>query len=372
MASFLSHSAELAQTAAALIAPGKGILASDESNGTCGKRLATINVENTKENRRLYRELLYKTEGLGKHISGAIMFEEALLSEDDESLGMVGNGKSTEGVSFVDLLKKQGVIPGIKVDKGVVKLPGTDGETDTQGLTNLHKRCAKYYAAGARFAKWRAVLHIKDSGAPTEQAIRLNAHTLARYAIICQANGLVPIVEPEVLMDGTHSIERSAKVTSKVLAATFKALNDHNVMLEGALLKPNMVRPGSDGKKASAEEIAAATVRTLQATVPPALAGVVFLSGGMSEEEATTALNEMNKYGDPKRRPWALSFSFGRALQASVLKAWQGKTENIAAAQEQLRIRSRANGLATLGQYSGDAAGSAAGSDSLHQKNYVY
>lgn len=356
MSAFNKYAAELIATAKALAHPAKGILASDESNGTIGKRFAPIAVENNAENRKRYRKLLYTTKGLGEYISGAIMFEEALLTD-----------------GFVDLLKKEGIIPGIKTDKGVQKLPGTDGETTTQGLTNLHERCQKYYTAGARFAKWRCVLHIKDSGAPTELAIQENARVLARYAAISQANGLVPIVEPEVLMDGDHSIARSAMVTEKVLAATFKALSDHHVLLEGALLKPNMVRSGSSSAdQAGPADIARATVRVLQHTVPPALPGINFLSGGMSEELATLALNAINQFGDPARKPWTLSFSYGRALQQSVLKAWGGDDNNAPAAQEQLLIRSKANAEAVQGKYGGGGAKSAAAQESLDVKNYVY
>ncbi len=285
--------AELIQTARALAAPGKGILAADESTGTIGKHLESIGVENTLENRKAYRTLLFTTEGLGEYISGAITYEETLLGDSD-----------VEGKSMVDLLTDQGIIPGIKVDKGAVPLYGTDNETVTQGLTNLAQRAKRYYEAGARFAKWRAIINISDSGAPSQLAIDQNAHSLARYAKICQAQGLVPIVEPEVLMDGTHNIERAAVVTEAVQAAVVKALSDHHVLLEGALLKPNMVRQGSEcQEKCSPAAIAQATVRVLQHTMPPALAGVNFLSGGMSEEFATVCLNAMNAM-ELGPRPW--------------------------------------------------------------------
>lgn len=242
---------------------GKGILAADESTGTIGKRFAPIDVENTEENRQAYRQLLFTAPNLSDHISGVIMYEETLYQKADD------------GTPFVELLAKQGIAVGIKVDKGVVPIPGTDGETVTQGIDDLNARCAEYYKQGARFAKWRSVLHIKDSGAPSELAIQQNAYVLARYAAICQANGLVPIVEPEVLMDGTHSLERSAIVTERVLAAVFKLLSDHHILLEGSLLKPNMVRPGASCEApCSAEDIAAATVRVLQHTVPPAVGGI--------------------------------------------------------------------------------------------------
>lgn len=358
----VSYTAELIATARAISTPGKGILAADESLGTIGKRFTPINVENTQENRRKYRTLLLDTPDLKKWISGVIMFEETLFDKRPE-----------DGKTLAQLCVDNGMVPGIKVDKGCIKLAGTDGETVTQGIDNLGKRCAEYYAAGARFAKWRSVLHIKDSGAPTQLAIDANAYVLARYASICQENGLVPIVEPEVLMDGTHSIERSAEVTQKVLAATFKALADHHVILEGALLKPNMVRSGSKcPKQAGAADIARCTVRVLQNTVPPALPGINFLSGGMSEELATVALDCINKFGDKRKKPWQLSFSYGRALQQSVLSAWMGKDENIPAAQKELQIRAQANSEAQLGVYEGSGAQGAAAAQSLQVDNYVY
>ena len=247
---------------------------------------------------------------------------------------------------------------------------GTDDETVTQGIDDLEKRCAQYYEAGARFAKWRGVIKISDSGAPSELSIQENVQRLARYAAICQANGLVPIVEPEVLMDGKHSIERAAEVTERVLAAQYKALSDHHVMLEGTILKPNMVRPGSSsGAAFDPVAIGRATVRVLQHTLPVAVPGVTFLSGGMSEEEATLALNAMNAL--EAKKPWSLSFSYGRALQQSVLTAWSGKAENIPAAQKALFARAKANSEAQLGKYAGGAGGGAAG-DSLHVANYAY
>lgn len=351
--------AELIATAKAIATPGKGILAADESTGTIGKRFTPIGVENTEENRRRYRQLLFTTKGLGEFISGSILYEETLFQNADD------------GTPFVELLKAEGIVPGIKVDMGVRPLYGTDGETVTQGITGMEERCKRYYEAGARFAKWRAVLYIKESGAPSELAIQENARTLARYAAICQANGLVPIVEPEVLMDGTHTIERAAEATERAQAAVVKALSDHKVMLEGILLKPNMVRPGSEASAAATpEEIAVATVRVLQHTLPPAVPGVMFLSGGMSEEEATVALNAMNALETVK--PWALSFSYGRALQQSCLRAWKGEEGNVAAAQEQLLLRARANSMAALGRYDGFAADSAAAGSSLHVKDYTY
>jgi len=358
--SFLTYAAELVENARAIAATGKGILAADESTGTIGQRFASIGVENVEENRRKYRQLLFATEGIEQYISGVILFEETLYQKCDD------------GTLFVDLLRSKGIITGIKVDKGVKVLPGTPGETVTQGMDDLDARCAKYYAAGARFAKWRAVLHIKDciGATPSYLAIQENAETLARYASICQMNGLVPIVEPEVLMDGDFSIEVAAAATERVLAAVYKSLSDHHVMLEGTLLKPNMVRSGSDAKvQASSQEIALATVRVLQHTMPCAVPGVTFLSGGMSEEEASLALNDINNAPGP--RPWALTFSYGRALQQSCLKAWSGKDENVIEAQRVLSERAQANSLASVGRYTGGAGGEAANA-STFVKGYVY
>ena len=319
-------------------------------------------MENTEEARRAYRQLLFTTPNLGDHISGAILYDETLYQKTDD------------GTSFVDVLKKQNIVVGIKVDKGVVDIMGTDGETVTQGMDDLGKRCQKYYAAGARFAKWRGVIYIKSSGAPSELAITENVNALARYASLCQANGLVPIVEPEVLMDGDHTVEQAAVVTQHVLAATFKALHDHHVILEGILLKPNMVRAGesrpSGSPPCTVEDIARATVRVLQHTLPVSVPGVTFLSGGMSEEDATLALNAINAF--PGKKPWALTFSYGRALQQSVLKAWAGKKENVAVAQAELLSRAAANGAASLGKYTGGASGGAAAGASLFVKGYTY
>lgn len=355
-----AFAAELIETARAIGAPGKGILAADESTGTIGQRFSGINVENTEENRRKYRQLLFTAPEIEANVSGVILYEETLYQSLD-------NGKTVP-----EQLKSRGIYIGIKVDKGIKPLAGTNGECVTQGIDDLDARCAKYYAAGARFAKWRAVLHIKDviGATPSQVAIDENANTLARYASICQMNGLVPIVEPEVLMDGDFPIEVAAAATEKVIAACYKALSDHHVLLEGTLLKPNMVRSGSDAAvQANSKEIAFATVRVLQHTVPPAVPGITFLSGGMSEEEASLALNEINLVAGPK--PWSLTFSYGRAMQQSCLKAWLGKDENIPAAQAVLLERARANGLANLGQYTGGAGGAAA-SASTFVKGYVY
>ncbi|OXB70627.1 UNVERIFIED_CONTAM: hypothetical protein H355_012317 [Colinus virginianus] len=349
---------ELAENARAIAAPGKGILAADESTATIKKRFDGIGVENTEANRAAYRDLLFTTKGVGQYISGAILFEETLFQN------------SPSGIPMVELLKKEGIIPGIKVDKGLATLPGTDDEKATLGLDGLAERCQQYYKAGARFAKWRAVLSINRAmGKPSNLSILEVAHGLARYAAICQANRLVPIVEPEILSDGNHDITVCAEVTERVLAAVFKALNDHQVLLEGALLKPNMVTHGADcSKKASPEDIAFYTVRTLRRTVPPALPGVMFLSGGQSEEEASLNLNAMNKMGN---HPWALSFSYGRALQASCLSAWRGLPANKQTAQNVLLERAKANGEAQRGKYLGGAGGTAAAS-SLYEKRYVY
>eukprot|EP01139_Manchomonas_bermudensis_P009476 Amastigsp_a339247_4639.p2 type:complete len:366 gc:universal Amastigsp_a339247_4639:1140-43(-) len=350
---------ELIATAQAIAAPGKGILAADESTGTIGKRFESIAVENNEENRRKYRELLMTTAGLEEHISGVILFDETARQ------------RVADGRTMIECLTSRGIVAGIKVDAGVKDLfSGIPGETTTQGIDDLDKRCAAYYAMGCRFAKWRAVLMINEAlGAPSELAIHENAYGLARYAKICQMNGLVPIVEPEILMDGTHDLAHAVKVNLKVLGAVFKALSDHNVLLEGALLKPNMVTSGEAcPTKAGAVQVAHATITVLRRCVPPALPSINFLSGGLSEEQASVYLNEMNKLPG---RPWSVSFSYGRALQKSVLKIWAGKDENVAAAQEMLRVRARANGLANLGQYNVDPS-TIGESGSLFEKAYVY
>lgn len=350
--------AELRKTAEAIVAPGKGILAADESTGTMGKRLANINLENNEDNRRKYRQLLFTAPaGVAQSISGVILFHETMYQ------------KAADGTSFVEVLQKAGIIPGIKVDKGVVPLSGTIGEGTTQGLDDLGSRCAQYYKDGARFAKWRCVLNI-GTHTPSHLALMENANVLARYASICQANGLVPIVEPEVLCDGEHDLERCQKVTEQTLAYTYKALADHHVYLEGTLLKPNMVTPGQGcSKKYTPEQIALATVTALQRGVPVSVPGIVFLSGGQSELDATVNLNAINRCGGKK--PWALSFSYGRALQASVLKAWQGKDENVLAAQKVFAQRAQANGAACQGKYEGEEAAAGA-SESLFVAKHSY
>jgi len=350
---------ELRKIADAIVAPGKGILAADESVSTMGKRLADNGLENTDENRRKYRQLLFTTDKtIGDYISGVILFHETLYQKADD------------GTPFPELLKQRGIIPGIKVDTGVVPLFGTDDECTTQGLDDLAKRCAQYKKDGCHFAKWRCVLKIK-AYTPSYQAILENANVLARYASICQANRIVPIVEPEVLPDGTHDLERAQKVTETVLSFVYKALHDHNVFLEGTLLKPNMVTAGqSHPVKFSSEDIARATVTALSRTVPPAVPGVTFLSGGQSEEEATVNLDAINKFEGKK--PWALTFSYGRALQASVLRAWAGKDENVPNGQAELLKRAQANSEASLGKYEAGSVVGKAASQGLFVKNHAY
>lgn len=350
---------ELITNARLVATPGKGILAADESTGTIGSRFDEIKVPNTHENRMEYRRLLFTTPGLEQHISGVILFEETLFDKDASS-----------GKLLVQPLKDRGILLGIKVDQGTKHLPGTDNETYTQGLTDLDVRCKKYYAAGCRFAKWRAVLRIAEN-CPSPLSIKETANTLASYAAICQANGLVPVVEPEILMDGAHTIEICQYWTEKVVSACYKALSDAHVILEGTLLKPNMVLPGKQsGQKVTPERAAAATVQALQRSTPPAVPGITFLSGGQSEEEATVHLNAMNALA-LGARPWKLSFSYGRALQKTVLKVWGGKKENFEAAQKALTVRARANGMASIGKYTGDA-NSATASASSYVKDYKY
>ncbi|ORZ38336.1 fructose-bisphosphate aldolase [Catenaria anguillulae PL171] len=349
---------ELAKNAQAIVASGKGILAADESTGTIAKRFEGAGIPNTEENRRAYRDLLFTPAfELEKYIGGVILFEETLYQ------------KSADGTPFPEVLAKRGILTGIKVDKGVVPISGTNGETTTQGLDGMSERCAEYYKKGARFAKWRSVLRIGENE-PSPVAIEENANVLARYASICQINGLVPIVEPEILMDGAHNLERAIFVTEKVLAAVYKKLNDHHIYLEGTLLKPNMVCPGADcPTKYSPQEIGAATVTVLRRTVPPAVPGITFLSGGQSEEDATVHLDAMNRV--PAIKPWALTFSYGRALQATVIKTWSGKKENVKAAQDALEVRAKANWEAAQGKYEGSAAGAGA-TESLFVSNYKY
>jgi fructose-bisphosphate aldolase, class I len=331
----------LEAVAKAMVAPGKGILAADESTGTIEKRLKSIQVDNSEDNRRAYRDMLFTTKGLGQYISGVILYDETLRQ------------KGVNGTPFVELLEKNGILPGIKVDTGAKDLALCPGETVTEGLDNLAKRCAEYVKLGAKFAKWRAVINIaKDI--PSSTCIAANAHALARYAAICQATGLVPIVEPEVLMDTDHTIERCEEVTEWTLNAVYEALYVNRVVLERSVLKPSMVISGKGcPKQAGVADVAERTVRVLKRCVPAAVAGVVFLSGGQSDELATVHLNAMNKdFG--KGLPWPLSFSYGRALQAPSLKAWKGAQANIAAGQAALLHRSRMNSLACGGRYTSE------------------
>jgi len=327
---------ELHETAKALVAEGKGILAADESDSTIKKRFDSIGVESTEENRRAYRDLLFTTEGVEEYISGVILFDETIRQA------------SAGGTPFPKLLSSKGIIPGIKVDKGAKALALAEDETVTEGLDGLRGRLEEYRDLGARFTKWRAVITIGTS-IPSEYCIWTNAHALARYAALSQEAGLVPIVEPEVLMDGDHSIERSFEVTSRTLHAVFTELRDQRVQPEGMLLKPNMVLSGySASTQADHEEVAHETMRCFYRHVPAAVPGIVFLSGGQSDEDATANLNAMNAIGP---HPWQLSFSYGRALQAPALKAWGGKPENVEAAQRSYYHRAKMNGAARTGMY---------------------
>ncbi|CAG9853732.1 unnamed protein product [Phyllotreta striolata] len=324
-----------------------------------GKRLQDIGMQNSDDARRKYRQLLFSTcPTLGDYISGVILFHETLYQKHDD------------GTPFPEMLKQRGIIPGIKVDTGVVPLFGSNDECTTQGLDDLGKRCAQYKKDGCHFAKWRCVLKI-GKHTPSYQSLIENANVLARYASICQANRIVPIVEPEILPDGEHDLTTCQKVTETVLAFVYKALYDHNIYLEGTLLKPNMVTSGAQSPcKAPPEEVARATVEAFQRRVPCAVPGVTFLSGGQSEEEATVNLNAMNLH--PGKRPWALTFSYGRALQASVLKAWAGKDENIKLAQDELLKRAKANSEACQGKYVAGSCQSYAGDAGLYVKNHAY
>jgi fructose-bisphosphate aldolase, class I len=357
-----SEMTDLEQTARALVAPGKGILAADESDGTIKKRFDSIGVESTEESRRAYRDLLFTSEGAAEHISGVILYDETIRQP------------ALDGTPFPKLLEGQGVIPGIKVDKGAKDLAHAPGEKITEGLDGLRERLTEYQGLGARFTKWRAVITIAQrppqsgasegrsapaspasypaAGIPSEYCIWTNAHALARYAALSQEAGLVPIVEPEVLMDGDHSIETSFDVTSRTLHAVFTELRDQRVHFEQMLLKPNMVLSGYDASgRAGVQEVAEQTVRCFRRHVPAAVPGIVFLSGGQTDEDATAHLNAMNAMGP---HPWELSFSYGRALQAPALKAWSGEEANVAAGQAAYLHRAKMNGLARSGSYSPD------------------
>jgi fructose-bisphosphate aldolase class I len=326
---------ELARIARAMVTPGRGILAADESSGTIKKRFDSIKLESTEEARRTYREMLFTAPAVADTISGVILYDETIRQ------------KTKDGVPFSDYLTKLGVIPGIKVDTGAKPFAGFPNETITEGLDGLRERLVEYHKLGARFAKWRAVIDIAD-GIPTQFAIDANAHALARYAALCQENDIVPIVEPEVLMDGAHSIERCEAVTENVLVSVFDQLNQHRIYLEGMVLKPNMVISGKKAaNRASPEVVADATVRVLKRTVPAAVPGIAFLSGGQSSEEATLHLSLMNT----NPLPWSLTFSYGRALQDQALKAWGGTAANFAAGQKAFAKRAKLNSLATTGRY---------------------
>jgi fructose-bisphosphate aldolase class I len=332
--------AELNKIANALVTPGKGILAADESSGTIKKRFDAIKVESTEDNRRDYREMLFRSkEAMSKYISGVILYDETIWQ------------KGKDGTPLVKLIEQAGCIPGIKVDEGTQPLPNCPGELVTAGLDRLAERLKKYYEQGARFAKWRAVLDT-GPGIPTMTAISVNAHALARYAALCQEAQIVPIVEPEVLMDGDHDIDRCFDVTTRVLNKTFQELRIQRVALEGMILKPNMAIPGKKAKaRAGVEEVAEKTVRMLKNCVPAAVPGIAFLSGGQSDEEATAHLDAMNRIGN---LPWKLTFSYGRALQAAPQQAWSGKAENTAAGQQAFTHRARMNSLASKGEWKAD------------------
>ncbi|MFO1171086.1 MAG: class I fructose-bisphosphate aldolase [Hyphomicrobiaceae bacterium] len=331
----------LEDIARAMVAPGKGILAADESSGTIQKRFDAIGVTNTEDNRRDYRELLFRsTDAMKNHISGVILFDETIKQ------------KAKDGTPLVDIIKAAGAVPGIKVDEGAKDLSGFAGEKVTEGLDKLRERLKAYHALGARFAKWRAVIDIGRAGnvtVPSMYCIKANTHALARYAALCQETGIVPIVEPEVLMDGDHGIDRCASVTEITLAQLYHDLAEASVKLEGTVLKPNMIIAGKLCKtQAGVQEVAEKTVRVLRRTVPPAVPGIAFLSGGQSDEDATAHLSAMNAIGG---LPWALTFSYGRALQAAPQKAWSGKAENTAAAQRAFSHRAKMNALAAVGKW---------------------
>ena len=332
----MQYLTELEATINDMVQKGRGVLAADESNPTIAKRFKAIDVESNEDNRRAWRNLLVTTQGLGEYISGIILFEETLSQ------------KSDAGLAIPETAWQQNIVPGIKVDKGKVPLALSPGDLITQGLDGLAERLRTYKQQGARFAKWREVYAI-DKAVPSHHGIEANAEMLARYAAVCQAEGVVPIVEPEVLMDGSHDIARHAEVTEAVQHAVFDALNRHNVVLELMILKPNMVLPGKACRRAEPDEVAAATVSVLRRTVPAAVPSINFLSGGQTPQEATANLNAINQVA--VNAPWYLTISYGRALQQTALQAWQGKAENVSAAQSALLKRARLNHLAMLGRY---------------------
>jgi fructose-bisphosphate aldolase, class I len=331
---------DLNKVALAMVAPGKGLLAADESSGTIKKRFDAINVVSTEESRRDYREMMFRSsDAMTQCISGVILYDETIWQN------------AADGTPLVKIIEQSGAIPGIKVDEGTQALPNCPGELITAGLDKLAERLKKYYEGGARFAKWRAVIDI-GSGIPTMTAIHVNAHALARYAALCQAAQIVPIVEPEVLMDGDHDIDRCYEVTQRVLNKTFQELRVQRVALEGMILKPNMAISGKKcSKQASVEEVAEKTIRMLKTCVPAAVPGIAFLSGGQSDQDATAHLDAMNRIGG---LPWRLTFSYGRALQAAPQKAWAGKAENVAAGQRAFTHRARMNSLASKGEWKAD------------------
>jgi fructose-bisphosphate aldolase class I len=338
--------ADLNKVATAMVTPGKGLLAADESSGTIKKRFDAINVESTEDNRRDYREMLFRSrEAMSQYISGVILYDETIWQT------------ARDGTPLIKLIEQAGSIPGIKVDEGTQPLPNCPGELVTVGLDKLAERLQKYYERGARFAKWRAVIDI-GAGIPSMTAISVNAHALARYAALCQQAQIVPIVEPEVLMDGDHDIDRCYEVTSRVLNKTFQELRVQRVALEGMILKPNMAISGKkSAKQAGVQEVAEKTIRLLKACVPAAVPGIAFLSGGQSDEQATAHLNAINAIGG---LPWQVTFSYGRALQAAPQKAWSGKPDNIAAGQRAFSHRARMNGLASTGRWTADLENKAA------------
>jgi fructose-bisphosphate aldolase class I len=333
--------AALNKVALAMATPGKGILAADESSGTIKKRFDAIDVASTEESRRDYREMLFRcSEAMTRHISGVILYDETIWQN------------ARDGTPLVKIIEQSGAIPGIKVDEGTQAVPNCPGELITVGLDKLAERLKRYYERGARFAKWRAVINIDKDKIPSMTAIDVNAHALGRYAALCQDAQIVPIVEPEVLMDGDHDIDRCYEVSQRVLNKTFQELRIQRVALEGMILKPNMVIPGKKStKQASVEEVAEKTIRLLKNCVPAAVPGIAFLSGGQSDEDATAHLNAMNRIGG---LPWHLTFSYGRALQAAPLKAWSGKADNLAAGQRAFTHRARMNSLASKGEWKAD------------------
>ena len=325
----------LHDTARKMVTPGKGILAADESHPTIGKRFGALGIEGSEENRRLYRQMYFCSPGIENFISGVILFDETIRQSTDD------------GVPFPQWMNSLGIVPGIKVDKGAKALPGHPGETVTEGLDGLRDRLAEYFELGARFAKWRAVINIGEN-MPSAASMMANAHALARYAALCQEASIVPIVEPEVLMDGDHDIDTCETITTRVLQCTFEQLQEQGVQLEGIVLKPSMVIPGSNGPTAEINDVAQRTVRCLTATVPPAVPGIAFLSGGQSDEDATSHLDAMNRLGE---HPWNLTFSYGRALQATAMKTWGGNPDAIQSASQAFLKRARCNSAATSGTW---------------------